>query len=507
MKHRTWRMPPPGALLGLLLLTRILYALVYPLELSGDETYYWDWGRQPAWGYFSKPPLIAWGMALLRTAGLDSELGIRLLAALFCSAAVGLFYALGKDICGPRVALWSAALLALSPANAVLALALTPDAPLLLCWSGALWAFWRWQRGGGLLPAAALVVCLGLGLLAKQTMLAFYPLALLFLILGRDTRHRLLRPDTWLLAAVPLMFLLPVLWWNGQNGWVTLAHTAHHFQPTEANPAQWLKNLGELFGAQILLVGPVTWGLLALTIPLTLWRLPRLDHPARFLALMGALPLLLGAALALRQELQANWLLPFYPAALLGMTAWVLSPAHGVRRELWLRRSLISGAVFMLVTYALPFLPLEQGLAGRQIDPLHGLRGWRNAASQLQSLREQVPGWRDLPLLVQGHRYFVSQLAYRLPDRPRVHRWPASPVKIDSQYEIWGLPHNPPMGDFLIVSADTRGQPSLNPDLADSFQTVQTLGGFVQPIGPNRTRHYRLYLGQGWQGVKQMDDR
>ncbi|MFN2166682.1 MAG: ArnT family glycosyltransferase, partial [Anaerolineae bacterium] len=295
-------------LLALLILTRVLYTLVYPLDLSGDETYYWDWGRQPDWGYFSKPPLIAWIMALLRSLDWDSTEGMRLLAALLSTVAVALCYGLGRDLYGPRVGLWAAALLALSPASAVLAVALTPDALLFLCWCGALWAFWRWQLNGGTLPAIALVACLGLGLLAKQTMLAFYPLAFLFLTSQTHTRCLLRRPASWLLALGSLAWLSPVLWWNAENNWVTLSHTAHHFEQTPVNAIQALKNQGELFGAQILLVGPVTWGLLALTIPVTLWRFPGLERRGRYLALMGALPLLLGALLALRQELQANWL-------------------------------------------------------------------------------------------------------------------------------------------------------------------------------------------------------
>ena len=40
-----------------------LLMLLLPLDLSGDEAYYWDWGRNLDWGYYSKPPGIAWLMA------------------------------------------------------------------------------------------------------------------------------------------------------------------------------------------------------------------------------------------------------------------------------------------------------------------------------------------------------------------------------------------------------------------------------------------------------------
>ena len=39
--------------------------LATDFQLAGDEVYYWDWGRRPDWGYYSKPPLIGWLMGLI----------------------------------------------------------------------------------------------------------------------------------------------------------------------------------------------------------------------------------------------------------------------------------------------------------------------------------------------------------------------------------------------------------------------------------------------------------
>ena len=49
----------------LFLLTFITFLKIYalyisPLELSVDEAQYWDWSNNLEFGYFSKPPLIAW---------------------------------------------------------------------------------------------------------------------------------------------------------------------------------------------------------------------------------------------------------------------------------------------------------------------------------------------------------------------------------------------------------------------------------------------------------------
>ena len=49
-----------AACLGALLAVRL--AAVYPAnnDLVLDEAQYWTWSRDLAFGYFSKPPMIAW---------------------------------------------------------------------------------------------------------------------------------------------------------------------------------------------------------------------------------------------------------------------------------------------------------------------------------------------------------------------------------------------------------------------------------------------------------------
>ena len=39
---------------------RIYSLYVSPIELSVDEAQYWHWSRNIDFGYFTKPPLIAW---------------------------------------------------------------------------------------------------------------------------------------------------------------------------------------------------------------------------------------------------------------------------------------------------------------------------------------------------------------------------------------------------------------------------------------------------------------
>ncbi|MCA8989583.1 MAG: hypothetical protein KDA78_18190, partial [Planctomycetaceae bacterium] len=46
--------------LGSLLLLRMGFIALSPVDLIADESYYWDWSRRLDYGYYSKPPMIAW---------------------------------------------------------------------------------------------------------------------------------------------------------------------------------------------------------------------------------------------------------------------------------------------------------------------------------------------------------------------------------------------------------------------------------------------------------------
>ena len=129
--------------LAVLTVVRLLYILVQPLDLVGDEAYYWDWGRHPAWGYFSKPPLIAWLMALVTNIGGDNALTIRIAALTMGTGTLIFARQLARDIYGSETAFWAVAAMALTPGNAASNLIFTIDAPLLFFWCASLLFLWR----------------------------------------------------------------------------------------------------------------------------------------------------------------------------------------------------------------------------------------------------------------------------------------------------------------------------------------------------------------------------
>src|SRR5215472_7391862 len=68
---------------------RLAWLAVQPADLSPDEAQYWVWAQHLALGYYSKPPLVAWLIALSTGLAGDNEFAVRLSAPLLHAAAAG----------------------------------------------------------------------------------------------------------------------------------------------------------------------------------------------------------------------------------------------------------------------------------------------------------------------------------------------------------------------------------------------------------------------------------
>ena len=254
---RAPRLRTPAALmltgvLGISLL-RVLWLVYQPADLYPDEAQYWFWAQHPALGYYSKPPLVAWLIAL--TTGLfgQSEFAIRLSAPLLHAGTAVLVYAIGARLYEARVGLWSALAYASLPGASVSTFIISTDAPLVLCWAAALYAFLRAREERGARWWVAVGLAGGLGLLAKYAM-AYWLLSVLGYVLLVPTERRHLRR---LLAATALALLVysPNFWWNWQNGFVSYFHVRDNTGMSE--PLFHMTSFLEFFGSQFAVFGPL----------------------------------------------------------------------------------------------------------------------------------------------------------------------------------------------------------------------------------------------------------
>ena len=94
-------------IVGAITLVRLFVLLVTPLQLYPDEAQYWWWAQSPDWGYFSKPPLIAW-LIWLTTRLSDAEWAIRPASPLLHAGTALVIFGIGRLAYDARVSFWSA---------------------------------------------------------------------------------------------------------------------------------------------------------------------------------------------------------------------------------------------------------------------------------------------------------------------------------------------------------------------------------------------------------------
>jgi 4-amino-4-deoxy-L-arabinose transferase-like glycosyltransferase len=219
-------------LLLVVALTAVRIAVLFttPLELYPDEAQYWLWSRELAWGYYSKPPMVAWLIAGSTAIGGDAEAWIRLPSALAHGLAALALYGVGARLSGPWTGFWGAALYSLMPAIQLSSGLMTTDAPLLLFLSLALLACaYLFQAEAARSPApaaAALGLALGLAFLSKYAALYFVIGLVIHAAASREARRRWTPAALAALVAAFAVTVAPNLLWNAGHGFATVTHTA-----------------------------------------------------------------------------------------------------------------------------------------------------------------------------------------------------------------------------------------------------------------------------------------
>ncbi len=132
-----WAMRLAFVLLGLTLF-RVVALSFNATDLFFDEAQYWSWSLNPAFGYYSKPPMIAWLIGLSGSICGSSEFCVRLPSPLLHFVTGFLVFAIGWRLYDARTGFWSGVVFATLPGVSLSAGIISTDVPLLLFWAAAL---------------------------------------------------------------------------------------------------------------------------------------------------------------------------------------------------------------------------------------------------------------------------------------------------------------------------------------------------------------------------------
>jgi 4-amino-4-deoxy-L-arabinose transferase-like glycosyltransferase len=388
------------------------------VDLFFDESQYWAWSREPALGYFSKPPLLAWLIAAAEHLCGPSEACIRTPAPLMSLGISLLAYMIGRALYDERTGFWAAMLAAFGTGSVFSARIVSTDVPLVLFFALALFAYVRLLQRPGWRWALTLGVAIGAGLLAKYAMVYF--LAGLVVAAGFEKRARVLlaRPELRLALASALIVVSPNILWNAANGFLTFRHAGGNVigEPIEPSVMRPL----EFLATQFAVFGPAVFGV-AVAAVIALLRSKgsnRLSLTDRILLAFALPPLAVVTVTASLMHAYANWAAAaFIPLA-------VLAAAILVRRNLsillWASLALglavqitLIGADAFATSIRLPFLSKP--------NPYYRTLGWNAYGRTVGQLAHKL----GISTIASDTRAEVASLLYYWRDQPeQILAWP-----------------------------------------------------------------------------------
>ena len=454
-----------AAIIGVLTIARLVALRFSVVDLFPDEARYWWWSRTPALGYYSKPPLIAWIIAVATSIGGNSEAGVRAAAQfLWNLRLVGFFIA--RHLYGERVGFWSGLSLAFATGLVYSARIISTDVALLFFWTVALLAYLKMIDTRGYAWPATLGFALGFGLLAKYAMIYFLPgiVAASFIDPAARALWRQLR--FWFALAIALLVISPNLIWNATHHFTTFHHTWGNIVGAGWHPN--LLGIPAFLVAQFVVFGPLAFAvfLLVLIIP-SRFHLERAD---RTLIAFALPPLVLVSLGALLTSVVANWAAPS------GISMIIVTTALLVRQQRW-RWLQISVAIGLGLQIALSTADafadrVSLGFLAKP-DVYHRTMGWKALASIVRQ-RASETGSRsigtDQPDAAFSLRYYLR----------------------DDSWPILSAEDRRPGADLvqpiLYLSGSCRPE-----SLAQDYLEVETLAPIDAPTGPRSSRHYCVF--------------
>ncbi|WP_374574060.1 ArnT family glycosyltransferase [Phenylobacterium sp.] len=388
-----------------LTLARLTVLFATPLQLYPDEAQYWLWSRTLDWGYYSKPPMIAWTIWATTALGGNAEPWVRLGAPLFHAGAALAIFAAGRRLYGAATAFAACALYMLMPAVQLSSGVIATDAPLLLFLSLALLAYVDLQQAEGrrgLAAAAGFGAAMGLAFLSKYA--AVYGLIGLALHLATSREARAAWNPARIASAVAALavILAPNLIWNAAHGFATLQHTASNADwgaKRLFNPGEFVEFVISQFGV----FGPIPFAALLGGAAVLAWR-RRLTAEDRLLLCFALPALVIVAVQAFISRANANWAAAsFVPGSILAaawLTRW--------RARGWLIAAVATQAavaILFLVWATYPATAEAMGMA----NSFKRAKGWAEATQLTIERARREPG---LTAVAVNDRFLFNAMAY-----------------------------------------------------------------------------------------------
>ncbi len=424
-------------LLALLAMFRLLAIYFSKTELFFDESQYWAWSKILDFGYFSKPPVLAWSIrGITEVCGIN-DFCIRAGSPLFYTITSLFIFFAGRALYGTTVGFWAALAFATVPGVSFSAGRISTDVPLLAFWALALWSLIEFQKSKKWNWAILLGIAIGFGLLSKYAMAFFLLCFFVYTLISPEARWIARNPKFWTAILISAVIVSPNIIWNLQNGLVTFSHTADNanWGAAPSGITETISSLGkkagkamEFFSAQFGVFGPVFFGAL-LVIFLRLFRSQKpsgnglLTNQDKMLLAFSIPVILIITLQAFLSRAHANWAATAYPAATILVIAILL------REKSWAAlRASFAIHITVIILLALGSATAGQFTLPFKLAPFSRVLGWK----EIMAKAEEKFKTEEFSAILTNNREVSAQAVYFLRNSNiRTYAWKSGEVPKD----------------------------------------------------------------------------
>jgi 4-amino-4-deoxy-L-arabinose transferase-like glycosyltransferase len=306
-----------------------------------------------------------------------------------------------------------------------------------------------------------------------------------FLILVPGRRVLLRQVGFWLMLAVTLVCISPVLWWNQRHHWISAGQLGDrgHVHEAFGFHADTVVNFLEM---QAGVVSPLLFLLLLVVAVASMVRLARTRLEAQNEGELLLLILFLSVfvfylVVALHIRCEANWPAVSY-LSLIALLAgrWTEGRLFVGMQRVTLSVVFVLGWLQTLLFHDTAALHLPV-----KMDPMSRVAGWSGIAEEMGRLRQEQRA--DL-LLADGYKE-ASVVAFALPDKPFIYVLRHHPPS--NQFDFWPrLPTAPPHRILWLTAKDSAEA------LGRTFRSITPLESIQVWYRGKLLRSYRVYLCQ-----------
>ena len=360
-----------------LTISRIFVLHISPLELSVDEAQYWDWSRNLQFGYFSKPPLIAWLISFSTFVFGSEELAVRLFSPILHFLISIILWIICIKIYGNDAGKFAALIWCTLPLTGLGSFIISTDTPLLFFWSLSLLALTNIIKEKSFIWTILLGVFLGFGFLTKYAMIYFVIFLIIFWLIY-DRNKFIKFYNLILIFILFFLFSLPNIYWNYANEFSTINHVIYNADLEKINFN--FNHVLTFLISQFFVFGPVTF----LIFFFTVWSFFFKEAKLSILAFFSITIVFALTIQAFLKTSNANWAVTAYPAACIIIAGFLAEKKNKALRfliNIGIFLNIIISLFVIKVTLYGDINPIEL-----KSDPLRKLKGFEVQSRELTRL-------------------------------------------------------------------------------------------------------------------------